>query len=257
MSIIYRVSIAVIYAMLIAPLLVVVIVSFGESPTFAFPPSGFTLRWFELFLSKSDMVDALVKVSLPIAAATAVLAVAIGLPASIALSRFRFMGRGLLSVMVNVPLVVPQILLGVSLLLLLITWGLRPNMAWLVFAHLTITLPFVVNTIMASLAKADPALEEAAMNLGCTPAEAFVRVTLPVIRTGVLNGAIMAFIISFGDINLALFLSGPGVTTIPVYTFSSLMFQAEPDIAAVSTVQILLVAGLLLLLGRTVGLGRS
>jgi len=110
---------------------------------------------------------------------------------------------------------------------------------------------------MASLAKADPALEEAAMNLGCTPAEAFVRVTLPVIRTGVLNGAIMAFIISFGDINLALFLSGPGVTTIPVYTFSSLMFQAEPDIAAVSTVQILLVAGLLLLLGRTVGLGRS
>lgn len=257
MSLAYRVTIVAIYAALIAPLLVVVVVSFGESPTFAFPPTRLTLRWYEQFLSKADMVQALVNVSLPIAAITSVLAVAIGLPASVALSRFRFTGRGLLSVMVNVPLVVPQILLGVSLLLLLITLGSRPSMIWLVLAHLTITLPFVVNTILAALAKADPALEEAAMNLGCTSVEAFVRVTLPVIRTGVLNGAIMAFIISFGDINLALFLSGPGVTTIPVYTFSSLMFQAEPDIAAVSTVQILLVALLLALLGKTIGLGRS
>lgn len=257
MSFAYRVTIVLIYAALIAPLLVVVLVSFGESPTFAFPPTGFTLRWFEQFLAKADMVNALVNVSLPIAAVTAVLAVAIGLPVSVALSRFRFIGRGLLSIMVSMPLVVPQILLGVSLLLLLITWGSRPSMTWLVLAHLTITLPFVVSTILASLAKADPALEEAAMNLGCAPVEAFLRATLPVIRTGVLNGAIMAFIISFGDINLALFLSGPGVTTIPVYTFSSLMFQAEPDIAAVSTVQILLVALLLAVLGRTVGLGRS
>lgn len=257
MSLAYRVVLIAIYTALIAPLMVVVLVSFGESPNFAFPPTGFTLRWFELFLSKDDMVGALVRVSLPIAALTAVLAVAIGLPASVALSRFRFLGRGFLFALVNAPLVVPQILLGVALLLLLITWGSRPSMTWLVLAHLTIALPFVVNTILAALAKADPALEEAAMNLGCTAAEAFVRVTLPVIRTGVLNGAIMAFIISFGDINLALFLSGPGVTTIPVYTFSSLMFQAEPDIAAVSTVQILLVALLLVVLGRTVGLGRS
>lgn len=253
----YRAVLIAIYGALIAPLLVVVIVSFGDSPTFAFPPKGFTVEWFKLFLSKQEMVSALVNVSLPIAAATAVLALAIGVPAGIALSRFRFRGGGVLFALVNMPLLVPQILLGVSLLLFLIMLNLRPSMLWLVLAHVTITLPFVVNIAMAALAKADPALEEAAMNLGCTRRGAFLRATLPVIRAGVLNGAILAFIISFGDINLALFLSGPGVTTIPVYTFSSLMFQAQPDIAAVSTVQIAIVAVLLLILGKTVGLGRS
>jgi putative spermidine/putrescine transport system permease protein len=257
MALLYRVVLFVIYAALIAPLLVVVLVSFGPSPTFEFPPSGVSLRWFELFLSKDDMVEALVDVSLLVATATAALAIAIGVPAAVALSRLEFPGRRLLYALVNMPLLVPQVLLGVSLLLVLITLGWRPNAVWLVLAHVTITVPFVVNTVLAALAKVDPALEEAAMNLGCSRPTAFLRVTLPVIRSGVLNGAIMAFIISFGDINLALFLTGPGVTTIPVYTFSSLMFQAEPDIAAVSSVQIFIVAALLVFLAKTVGLGRS
>lgn len=257
MTAVYRIVLVLIYAALIAPLLVVVLVSFGESPTFEFPPSGFTFRWFELFLSKDDMVTALVDVSLVAAAATVVIALAIGLPAAVALSRLEFPGKRVLYGLVNMPLLVPQVLLGVALLLLLITLGWRPSMLTLVAAHVVITVPFVVNTIMAALAKTDPALEEAAMNLGCARAGAFLRVTLPIIRAGVLNAAIMAFIISFGDINLALFLTGPGVTTIPVYTFSSLMFQAEPDIAAVSTIQIVIVALLLALLARFVGLGRS
>jgi putative spermidine/putrescine transport system permease protein len=245
------------YALLIAPLMVIVLVSFGSSPTFDFPPHGFTLEWYRAFFGKPEMVGAFFKVSLPIAAATSVLAVLIGSAAAIACMRLRFVGRELLFTLANLPLMVPQVVLGVAMLLLLVMLHVQPSIATLTLAHTVITLPFVVNTVTASLAKIDPSLEEAAMTLGCTRARAFLLVTLPVVRAGVLSAGIMAFIISFGDINISLFLTSPGVTTIPVYTLSSLAFQAEPDIAAASALQILVVSALLLVLGRTVGLGRS
>jgi putative spermidine/putrescine transport system permease protein len=253
----YGALLCVLYALLIAPLLVIVLVSFGASSTFEFPPRELTLEWYRAFWDKQEMVDAFFRVSLPIAAVTSVVSVVLGSLIAIVCVRFRFRGRDLVFMLANLPLMVPQVVLGVAMLLLLIMLRSQPNMTALVLGHVVITMPFVVNTVVASLSRVDPSLEEAAMNLGCTRSTAFALVTLPIVRTGLLSAAIIAFIISFGDINISLFLTSPGVATIPVYTFSAMAFQAEPDIAAASTLQILIVSALLVVMGRIVGLGRT
>jgi putative spermidine/putrescine transport system permease protein len=252
----WHAALGLIYAALVAPVVVIVLVAFGSSPAFAFPPPGYTMHWFAAFLAKPEMTEALVRVSLPLALGTAVLALALGVPASIALARFRFPGRDLIFAVLNLPLMVPQVLLGVAIMLLMIVLRVPPSLAWLLFAHTMITLPFVIGTMIGSLARVDPALEEAAMNLGSTRIGAFVRIVVPLVRAGILGGFLLAFIISFADSNLALFLCGPGVVTLPVYTFSSLLFQAEPDIAAAAAVQIGVVAAVLALLAKVSGFGR-
>lgn len=254
---IYHLALGLIYAALVAPVVVIVLVAFGSSPVFAFPPPGYTLRWFAVFLGKPEMTDALIHVSLPLASGTAVLALALGIPASIAITRFRFAGRDLIFAVLNLPLLVPQVLLGVAIMLLMIVLRVQPSLVWLLFAHTMITLPFVIGTMTASLARVDLALEEAAMNLGSTRIGAFVRIVVPLVRAGILGGGLLAFIISFADSNLALFLCGPGSVTLPVYTFTSLLFQAEPDIAAAAAVQIGVVALVLAILGKVFGLGRN
>lgn len=249
------IGLALIYAFLIAPLVVIVVVSFGASAVFEFPPNALTLRWYREFIANDAMVSAFFRVSLPVASITAIGALGIGVPASVAVARMRFAGRDAVLSFLTLPLLVPQVLLGVALLLLAIMTGVRPSLVTLVIAHIVITLPYVVNTVAAGLHGVDPSFEEAAMNLGATRLGAFMRVTLPLIRGGVLAGGIFAFVMSFGDINLALFLNGPGAVTIPVYIFSSILFQAEPTIAAAAATQIALVAVLLVAIARTVGLG--
>jgi putative spermidine/putrescine transport system permease protein len=201
------------------------------------------------------MIDAFFKVSVPVAFLTSLFTLVIGVPAGVAFSRMRFAGRGAAQSLVNLPLIVPQILLGVALLLLGILAGVRPSVGTLVVGQIAITLPYVVNTVAGCLHGIHPSLEEAAMNLGTTRVGAFFRTTAPLVRGGLLSSAVFAFIISLSDINLALFMSGPGAVTIPVYIFSSIMFQAEPTIAAAAATQILLVALLLLIVAKTVGLG--
>jgi putative spermidine/putrescine transport system permease protein len=253
----YRTALALTYLALITPMAVIVTVAFGSSPLFEFPPPGLTLHWFAVFFASSDMMSALIDVSLPIALTTGVLALALGVPAAVACVRYRFPGRELIFSVLNLPLMIPQVLLGVAILLLMIVAGARPSMLWLVLGHTLITLPFVVNTMIASLARVDPSLEEAAMNLGSTRLGAFFRIVVPLVRSGLLAGGLLAFIISFADSNIALFLSGPGAVTLPMYIFSSLTFEAQPDIAAASAVQIGVVAVLLVVLAKVSGLGRQ
>ncbi|NGM86127.1 ABC transporter permease [Parapusillimonas sp. SGNA-6] len=255
MRFLYLAGLAVIYLFLIAPLLIIILVSFGSSAVFEFPPPSFTLHWYKEFFNSSPMTSALFSVSLPVALLTAGCSLIIGVPMGIVLSRMRFAGRNAMNGLVSVPLIVPQILLGVALLLLSMLAGVRASIGTLVLAHVVITLPYVVNTVAASLHGIQPSLEEAAMNLGTSRVGAFMRVTLPLIKGALLSSAIFAFIISLSDINLSLFLNGPGAVTIPVYIFSSIMFQADPTIAAAAAVQILLVAVLLVMVGRTAGLG--
>jgi len=252
---VYLAGVAMVYLFLVAPLVVIVLVSFGSSPVFEFPPKSYTLHWYREFFSNEAMLTAFFKVSVPVAILTSLFTLVIGVPAGIAFARMRFSGKGAAQSLVNLPLIVPQILLGVALLLLGILAGVRPSVGTLVVGHIAITLPYVVNTVAGSLHGIHPSLEEAAMNLGTTRVGAFFRITAPLVRGALLSSAVFAFIISLSDINLALFLSGPGAVTIPVYIFSSIMFQAEPTIAAAAATQIMLVAVLLLLLAKTVGLG--
>ena len=145
------------------------------------------------------------------------------------------------------PIVVPEILLGAALFLfwsyVRVKW--TATLAGLALGHLLIALPYVVRSITAGLHGIDPALEEAAMSLGASRAQAFRKVTLPLIRSSVLSGAVFAFIISFSDINIALFVTGPDSVTLPVHIFSQIAWQADPTIAAASTLQILLIGVLL------------
>jgi ABC-type spermidine/putrescine transport system permease subunit II len=225
-----------VYVGLLAPLVVVIAVSFGPSAAFEFPPRGLTLHWFEAFFESQALVSSLFRVSLVVGLLAAMLATLLGTGAALGLVRFRFFGREALEAFFLAPLLVPEILLGAAL--------------YLFYARLVICTPYVIRTVTAGLVGLDPRLEEAAMSLGATRTQAFFKVTLPLLRSSLLSGAIFAFIISFSDINLALFLSGPQSTSLPVQIFSQIQWQGDPSIAAASSLQIAIIGVLILAVQR-------
>jgi putative spermidine/putrescine transport system permease protein len=242
--------ILLVYIGLLAPLVVVVAVSFGPSPNFAFPPSGFTLHWFAEFFASPAFVTSFFRVSLVVGLLAAGIATVLGTAAAIGLVRFRFVGREALETFFLAPLLVPQILLGAALYLFYARLAVTASIWTLLLGHLVICTPYVIRSVTAGLVGMDPRLEEAAMSLGATQVQAFVKVTLPLLRSSLLSGAIFAFIISFSDINLALFLSGPQSTSLPVHIFSQIQWQGDPTIAAASTLQILIIGMLILVVQR-------
>jgi len=238
-------TVVVIYLFLLAPLLIVVAVSFDPTDAFRFPPPGVSLRWYAAFFASDTFVRAFFRVSLVIAAVVSIVATVIGGLAAVGLVRFLGRRRGLVDTLFLTPIVVPEILLGAALFLYYSRLKWETSVAGLVLGHLVIAIPYVVRTVSAGLAGADRSLEEAAMSLGATRAQAFAKVTLPLIRSSLVSGAVFAFIVSFSDINIALFVSGPETVTLPVHIFSQIVWQPDPTIAAASTLQILLIAVLL------------
>ncbi len=239
-----------IYLLLLTPLAIVVAVSFGTSPSFDFPPTALTLDWYRAFFRNGEFVSAFFKVSLVLGVAAAVLASALGIIAAIGLVRFRFRGREALEAFFLAPLFIPEILFGAALYLTYARLGIKPSMTSLLLGHVVICVPFVIRNVMAGLIGLDLRLEEAAMSLGASRVQAFVKVALPLIRSSVLSGFIFAFIISFSDINLALFITGPNSTTLPVFIFNLLLFEGDPSVAAASTLQIVIVGLLIWLVQR-------
>jgi putative spermidine/putrescine transport system permease protein len=239
--------VVVVYFLLIAPLLVVIGVSFNAGAGFDFPPKGLSLRWYEAFFESRSFTRSFFQVSLVVATACAFGAVTVGTLAAIGLVRFRFRGRHLFDSFFLAPLLVPHILLGAALYLFYARMSINASIYTLFLGHLLIATPYVIRSVTAGLAGMDPRLEEAAMSLGASRVQAFVKVTLPLLRSGLASGAIFAFIISFSDINLALFLSGPDTTTLPVHIFSQIQWDGDPTIAAASTLQIVVIFGLILL----------
>jgi len=245
MPILLKPFVALTYLLLLAPLAIVVAVSFGASATYAFPPRELTLLWYRTFFANPEFVRAFFGVSLVLGILAAVLASLLGTFAAIGLVRFRFRGRQALEAFFVAPLLIPEILFGAALYLTYARLGIKPSMTSLLCAHAVICAPFVVRTAMAGLAGLDPQLEEAAVCLGASRVQAFRKVALPLIQSSLISGFIFAFIISFSDINLALFIAGPNSTTLPVYIFNLLLFEADPSVAAASTLQILII-GLLI-----------
>ena len=239
--------VVLVYIGLLAPLVVVVAISFGPSEAFEFPPRGFTLHWFSEFFASKSFVDSFFRVSLVVGLLAAVLATLLGTAAAVALVRFRFFGREALETFFLLPLLVPEILLGAALYLL---YARQASIWTLLWGHLVICTPYVIRSVTAGLIGMDPRLEEAAMSLGATRIQAFFRVSLPLLRSSLLSGAIFAFIISFSDINLALFLSGPESTSLPVHLFSQIQWQGDPTIAAASSLQIVIIGTLILVVQR-------
>lgn len=239
---------------LLAPLVVVVGVSVSESQFVAFPPKGFTLRWYENALSSQAYVDAF-KLSGLLAVLVTASATAIGGAAAIALSRRRQPGGGLETLFLS-PLVLPSIIFAIGLLMLWSAIFGPTSFLALWIAHTVVAIPYVVRTTLAVLAESDPFLEEAARTMGANRVQRLWFVVLPQCWPGLVAGAFFAFNISFDEAVLSLFLRTPRLTTLPVHIYGQLEFSPDPTVAAVSTLMILITVALMLILDRTLGLTR-
>lgn len=222
---------------LMAPVIVVIGTAFTTTSYPVFPPQGFTLRWFEKFLHMTEFTDAVYRSAI-LASASTFVATVLGTFSALALVRYRFRGREAMSTLMLSPILFPTIVLGLALLVFYSNIGLQGSFLGLVIAHSVLTTPFVIRLVMASLAEFDPAIEEAAGNLGAGWWRIFFQITLPLIRPGVLAGAVLAFIISFDELVVTLFLAGPDMTTLPVRIYTFVEFSSEPTISAISTLLI-------------------
>jgi putative spermidine/putrescine transport system permease protein len=230
---------------LIFPILIVVPLSFSSGTYLRFPPPGFGLRWYRNFFERTDWIDS-AWLSIEIGLAVTLLATMLGTPAALALVRSRFRGRDLVNVFVISPLIVPAIIVAIGIYFFYARLGLIGNPLSLVAAHTCLAVPFVVINVSATLYGFDERLEYAAMSLGATRWRTFWQVTFPIIRPGVLAGALFAFITSFDELVVALFVSGTTAVTLPRKMWESIQFEIDPTIAAVSTMLVAVTGGLFL-----------
>jgi putative spermidine/putrescine transport system permease protein len=226
---------------LLLPVVVIVGSALGKTAYLSFPPHGMTLRWFAAALADQRYAHAFVT-SLVVAVATMVLAMLLGLPAAYALARYAFPGKRLLETAIMMPLVLPALVLSIALTLLFSRVGFTAGTPRLVVAHLVLCTPYVVRVTLPVLQRVDVALEEAAENLGAPPFSAFLFVVLPAIRPGAIAAATLAFIVSFDEIDLAIFLADPRSPTLPVVIYSAIQLGIDPTVAAVSAILVLLAA---------------
>lgn len=242
------VACAAIYLFLMLPLLVVFPISLSSAAYMQFPPPGLSWQWYARYFDDPQWVDATVR-SLYIGGATAILALALGVPLAFSLVRAKFIGRVLVDRLALAPLIVPTIILSVSLYGLFAKLKLIGEWYGLVIAHTVLALPFVVLVMSAGLRDFDRGLEQAAEGLGASRVRTLLRVTLPLLRPSLVSAGLLAFISSFDELVVALFLAGPNMT-LPKKMFDNILMEIDPTIAAVSVMQILLVSIVLVLIGR-------
>ena len=228
-------------AFLYAPIAILVIYSFNASRLVTVW-GGWSLHWYRALMSDRAMIDA-AWASLRIAALSASAATVLGTCAAVALTRFgSFRGRLLFSGMVYAPLVMPEVITGLSLLLLFVALGVDRGFWTITIAHTTLIMCFVTVIVQSRLVSFDRSLEEAAMDLGCPPLKTFLTVTLPLIWPAVAAGWMLAFSLSLDDLVIASFTTGPGATTLPIRIYSEVRLGVKPEINAVCTIMIAVVA---------------
>ena len=228
------------------PIVILVIYSFNDSRLVTVW-GGWSLRWYFEFFNDQAMLDA-AWMSLRVAATSASVATLLGTLSAVALSRGAdFTGRTLFSGMLYAPLVMPEVITGLSLLLLFVALGAERGFWTVTIAHTTLTMCFVAVVVQSRLTSLDPSLEEAAMDLGCNPARAFVAVTLPLILPSIVAGWMLAFTLSLDDLVIASFTTGPGSATLPIRIYSEVRLGVKPEINAISTLVIALIAVVIVL----------
>ena len=246
-------------AYLLAPLAIVVMVSFSAAPFLQFPPPGFSLRWYHNLFTDPGWLRALL-VSAEVLAPSALLATVLGTAASYALVRGSVPGASVITACLMLPIVVPAIITAAALFGVFRGLGLNGTLPGLVIGHTVLTLPYVVATVSSALRSLDPRLEEAASTMGAAPWTAFRRVTLPLLAPGVLSGLLFAMVISFDELIVSLFVSSARVRTVPVQMWSNLRGDFDPTIAAIASLCLLFALAALsltLLLTRPAGTRRS
>lgn len=223
---------------LIGPTFAIIPISFSSANFLSYPLPGFSLQWYEKILQPQPWMAAL-RNSLIVGAGATVLATLLGTLAALGLSRGHLPGRSALLAVVISPMIVPVVISGVGMYFFFAKLGLVASFAGLMLAHAVLAVPFVVITVTATLKHFDGNLVRAASSLGASPFHAFRTVTLPLIAPGVISGALFAFVFSFDEVVVALFISGPGQRTLPRQMFDGLRDNIDPSILAMSTLLVL------------------
>jgi putative spermidine/putrescine transport system permease protein len=243
-------------AFLAVPLLVTGLMAFDARNYLGpLPPPALSLHWFARLVSQDYIVNGL-RVSLTVAVTTTAVSTAAGTAAAVALAGKHFVGRDALASLFLSPLVVPPVVIGFGLLLFLSSIGVVDGLTRLIIGHVVITLPYAIRASLGSLIGLDAGLTDAALVLGATPRQAFRTVTLPLVRTGIITGAVFAFSISMDDVSVSLFLSDPTATTLPVALLANMRAAFDLTIAAAAVLLMAVTALLIVLLDRTVGFDR-
>jgi spermidine/putrescine transport system permease protein len=232
-----RASAFLFFAFLYLPILVLLAYSFNASQQ-ATIWGGFSLRWYGIVLGNDDIMRAF-RSSLLVATTATLAATLLATLAALGMARSRFAGQDLVSGLIGLPLVVPEIVTAVATLLFFVMLGLRLGLVTVILAHTVFCIPFAYLPIRARLEGMDPALQEAAADLYATPWQAFRRVTLPLLWPGILSGAMLAFIISLDDFVITYFVAGAGATTLPIYIFGMIRIGITPEVNAVSALMLL------------------
>lgn len=246
--------VAAVYAFLHLPILVLVAFSFNASK-FSVEWTGFSLEWYRRLLERDDLLRGL-RASLVVGVLATVIATLLGTLLALGLARHRFRGRRVLEALLYVPIVTPEIVAGISLLILYVLVGLPLGLVTITIAHVAFCISFVVVVVLARLEGMDESLEEAALILGADEITTFRRVTVPQLWPGIVSAALLAFTLSFDDFVITSLVAGPGSSTLPLVVYSMVRRNIEPSINAISTL-ILLVTTLLVYLADRYGRQRA
>ena len=240
---------------LLGPFVVIAAAGLSAGDTLAFPPQGLSLKWVYAVMGM-DNFRASFMLSMALAVGATVLALVLGVPAAYGLSRYAVPGRELIRTIVLAPVLVPGIIVGLALLRHAVIPLDMPVTTALVLAHTVLVLPYAVRVVTASLENLRSDVEEAAVMLGATRMATFFKIVLPNIRNGILAAFILGFVTSFNQVPVSLFLTGPGITTLPIDMLSSMEFVYDPSIAALSALMALMSMGIVLVAERLLGLSR-
>jgi putative spermidine/putrescine transport system permease protein len=246
--------IGAVYLFLMLPIVLIVLMSLNAGEILAFPPQGLSLRWFVALFQNEAFMRA-IRTSIVVASIATVISTVIGTAGALYVVRHGGRLRETLRLMLLLPLMLPEILTAIALLFFLYATGIgTTTMFGLVVGHILVTLPYVFTNVASSLFNYDASIEQAARSLGASPGTAFRRITLPLIKPGIITGALFAFVISFDLFNMSLLLKGIGMTTLPLQLFDYLRWDFDPTAAAVSTVSILLTFTVVYGVDRVIGL---
>jgi putative spermidine/putrescine transport system permease protein len=238
-----------------APIIVVCLVAFTPDGFLSLPVNGFSLRWFKAIADYPEFINAF-RISIWLGAVSSLIALLFAVPAALAIARHRFRGRDALSALFLSPLMIPHVVLGIAFLRFFTQTGLSGTFPALLIAHLVIVFPFALRLTLAAATGMDRSVEMAAVSLGANSWTLFRRVTLPLILPGVVSGWMLAFIQSFDEVTMTVFLAAPGIETLPVRMFLYIQDNIDPLVTSVSACVIAITMIALILLDRLYGLER-
>ncbi len=252
-----RIGAVLTFVVMLLPVVIVVLAGLNAGEYLTFPPQGLSLRWVIDFLTSQSLRTSYL-LSLAIAFVVMLISTTLGTMAALFLTRVKFPGRSLMRAYFLAPLLLPGLVLGLALYVCYVATnvGLARTLPGMVIGHVLVTLPYVIGTVSAALYNFDVSLEDAARSLGAGPLRAFRAVTLPVISPGIMAGSMFAFIVSFGQFDISLFLSTPNITPLPIALYNSLRYKFEPTAAAAGVFAIVLVVLSMLLTNRLTNLAR-